>query len=109
MTAAYVNATENAILADEVSYAPPPSKDSTSLEQGQQALYENCDDVKHGTTSKNWEVSREFVHIVKDIGKGTFSKVAKGEAWNIKGMKGLTTVAVKMLKGRWYFEIETYD
>lgn len=109
MTAAYVNATENAILADEVSYAPPPSKDSTSLEQGQQALYENCDDVKHGTTSKNWEVSREFVHIVKDIGKGTFSKVAKGEAWNIKGMKGLTTVAVKMLKGRWCFEIETYD
>ena len=100
MTAAYVNATENAILADEVSFAPSPSKVSTSLEQGQQALYENCDDVKPSTTSKNWEVSREFVHIVKDIGKGTFSKVAKGEAWNIKGMKGLTTVAVKMLKGR---------
>lgn len=98
VTAAYVNATENAILGDEVSFAPPPSKVSTSLEQGQQALYENCDDVKPSTTSKNWEVSREFVHIVKDIGKGTFAKVAKGEAWNIKGMKGLTTVAVKMLK-----------
>ena len=70
------------------------------LSRDNKPFTKNCDDVKPSTTSKNWEVSREFVHIVKDIGKGTFSKVAKGEAWNIKGMKGLTTVAVKMLKGR---------
>ena len=48
----------------------------------------------------DWEVSREFVHIVKTIGKGAFAQVAKAEVWNINGIKGRATVAVKMLKGK---------
>lgn len=51
------------------------------------------------TKLRNWEISREYVQISKVIGTGTFSQVAKGLAWNINGTKGLTTVAVKMLKG----------
>lgn len=51
------------------------------------------------TKLRNWEISREHVQISKVIGTGTFSQVAKALAWNINGIKGLTTVAVKMLKG----------
>lgn len=51
------------------------------------------------TKLRNWEISREYVQISKAIGTGTFSQVAKALAWNINGIKGLTTVAVKMLKG----------
>ena len=51
------------------------------------------------TKLRNWEISREYVQISKVIGTGTFSQVAKALAWNINGIKGLTTVAVKMLKG----------
>ena len=53
------------------------------------------------TKLRNWEISREYVQISKVIGKGAFSQVAKALAWNINGIKGLTTVAVKMLKGMW--------
>jgi len=51
------------------------------------------------TKLRNWEISREYVQISKVIGTGSFSQVAKAFARNINGIKGLTTVAVKMLKG----------
>ena len=47
-----------------------------------------------------WEINREQVKIMKVIGKGAFSQVAKATACNIRGDEEYTTVAVKMLKGR---------
>ena len=50
-----------------------------------------------------WEIKPEQVEIIKVIGKGAFSQVAKATAWNIRGNQEDTTVAVKMLKGRRLF------
>ena len=45
-----------------------------------------------------WEVPRHHVIIEKVIGKGAFGQVAKGTAEGLRGMPGMTTVAIKMLK-----------
>ena len=50
-------------------------------------------------STRSWEISREQVNIIKNIGKGAFSQVAKATAKNIHGNQGDVTVAVKMLKG----------
>ena len=50
-------------------------------------------------SARSWEIHREQVKILKAIGKGAFSQVAKVTAWNINGDKEYSTVAVKMLKG----------
>ena len=50
-------------------------------------------------SARNWELNREQVKILKVIGKGAFSQVAKATAWNIGGDEEYSTVAVKMLKG----------
>ena len=47
----------------------------------------------------SWEISREQVNIIKNIGKGAFSQVAKATAKKVHGNQGDVTVAVKMLKG----------
>lgn len=87
------------ILANaELTTLQSPTSGKMPLDAGQQSIYEACNYVTINATSM-WEVRRENVHIVKEIGKGAFSQVAKAEAWNINGIKGLTTVAVKMLKG----------
>ena len=49
--------------------------------------------------TRSWEISREQVDIIKNIGKGAFSRVAEATAKNIYGSQGVITVAVKMLKG----------
>jgi len=49
-------------------------------------------------SGRTWEINREQVKIIKVVGKGAFSRVAKATAWNINGNKEYTTVAVKMLK-----------
>ena len=48
-------------------------------------------------SARSWEISREQVDIIKNIGKGAFSQVAKATVKNINGQ--VITVAVKMLKG----------
>ena len=50
-------------------------------------------------STKNWEISREHVNIIKVIGNGAFSKVAQATVRDIRGSQESTTVAVKMLKG----------
>ena len=50
-------------------------------------------------STRSWEINREQVKIIKVIGKGAFSQVAKATAWNISGNEKYITVAVKMLKG----------
>ena len=48
--------------------------------------------------TRSWEVPRHHVTIEKVIGKGAFGQVAKGIAEGLRGMPGMTTVAIKMLK-----------
>ena len=48
--------------------------------------------------TRSWEVPRHHVTIEKVIGKGAFGQVAKGTAVRLRGMPGMTTVAIKMLK-----------
>ena len=49
-------------------------------------------------STRSWEISREQVDIIKNIGKGAFSQVAKATVKNINDQE-VITVAVKMLKG----------
>ena len=48
--------------------------------------------------TRSWEVPRHHVTIEKVIGKGAFGQVAKGTAEGLRGMPGMTTVVIKMLK-----------
>ena len=48
--------------------------------------------------TRSWEVPRHHVTIEKVIGKGAFGQVAKGTAEGLRGMPGMTTMAIKMLK-----------
>ena len=50
-------------------------------------------------SARSWEINRELVEIIKVVGKGAFSQVAKATAWSISDNEEYTTVAVKMLKG----------
>ena len=50
-------------------------------------------------SARSWEIKREQVKIIKVVGKGAFSQVAKATAWSISNSEEYTTVAVKMLKG----------
>jgi len=43
------------------------------------------------------------VTIEKIIGKGAFGQVAKGTAIGLRGTPGKTTLAVKMLKCKYFF------
>ena len=71
-----------------------PSGDSTTC-----ASLSGRDYMPLHPSARSWELNREQVKILKVIGKGAFSQVAKATAWNISGDEEYSTVAVKMLKG----------
>ena len=50
--------------------------------------------------TRSWEIPQDKINIVKVIGKGAFGQVAKATVENLHYMKGITTVAVKMLKSK---------
>ena len=50
-------------------------------------------------SARSWEISREQVNVIKAIGKGAFSEVAKATVWNLRDNQEYVTVAAKMLKG----------
>ena len=50
-------------------------------------------------STRSWEIRRRQVNIVKVIGKGAFSQVAKATVNDMRGSQDNLTVAVKMLKG----------
>ncbi|XP_078577731.1 proto-oncogene tyrosine-protein kinase receptor Ret-like isoform X2 [Branchiostoma floridae x Branchiostoma japonicum] len=45
-----------------------------------------------------WEIPRENIVLGETIGEGEFGKVVKAQATNLANVKGVSTVAVKMLK-----------
>ena len=73
----------NTASGDSRTYVPPSSGDYMPLHP----------------SARSWEINREQVKILKVVGKGAFSQVAKATAWNIRDNEDYTTVAVKMLKG----------
>ena len=50
-------------------------------------------------STRSREINREQVNVIKVIGKGAFSEVAKATVWNFRDNKEYITVAAKMLKG----------
>jgi len=72
----------NTESGDSRTYVPPSSGDYVPLHP----------------SARSWEINREQVKIIKVVGKGAFSQVAKATAWNIRDNEDYTTVAVKMLK-----------
>ena len=51
-------------------------------------------------STRSWELNREQVNVIKIIGKGAFSEVAKATIWNFRESQKYITVAAKMLKGK---------
>ena len=61
--------------------------------------------------TRSWEVERNDVKVEKIIGKGAFGQVAKGMAKNLPLRSGTSSVAIKMVKGKFlifiYFTYES--
>ena len=61
--------------------------------------------------TRSWEVKRNDVKVKKIIGKGAFGQVAKGTAKNLPLRSGKSSVAIKMVKGKFlifiYFTYES--
>ena len=82
--------------------AETKNQSSSSVPSGDSATYaasNSGDYMPLHPSTRSWELNREQVKILKVIGKGAFSQVAKATAWNISGNEEYSTVAVKMLKG----------
>ena len=75
------------------------SSNTASGDFGTYAAPSSGDYMPLHPSGRSWEISRELVQIIKVIGKGAFSQVAKATAWSISNNEEYTTVAVKMLKG----------
>ncbi|XP_054919282.1 uncharacterized protein [Dermacentor andersoni] len=50
---------------------------------------------------EQWEYPRENLILEQSLGEGEFGRVVRARARDIGGVRGFTTVAVKMLKGSW--------
>jgi len=57
-------------------------------------------------STRSWEINREQVDIITNIGKGAFSQVAKATVKNINDNQQAITLAVKMLKGYGYLSFK---
>ena len=85
----------------EVSPSESDSRNRTRLSTPQvQSPPQEAEYAPLHPSTRSWEVARNHVTIEKVIGKGAFGQVAKGTAMNLRGRRGKTTVAVKMLKSK---------
>ncbi|KAL9964757.1 hypothetical protein ACROYT_G028438 [Oculina patagonica] len=88
------------IQMDTIAQQVPVLK-STEVTVASSTTYEisnSSDYMSLHPSTRNWEISREQVNIIKIIGKGAFSQVAKATTKNIFGNQKDVTVAVKMLQ-----------
>ena len=83
-----------AVKSDQQSCTNTASGDS-----GTYAAPSSGDYIPLHPSARSWEINRDLVEIIKVVGKGAFSQVAKATAWSISDDEEYTTVAVKMLKG----------
>lgn len=77
----------------------PTGEGSTSPE----SLGPNAEYAPLDVRTRSWEVARNDVKVEKIIGKGAFGQVAAGTAKNLPFRSGTTAVAIKMMKGKFYF------
>ena len=95
-----MNISERLILSEEETVVIQSSPSSNAVPSRRHQMDSEYMSIKGITTKfKKWEVKRENVQISRVIGKGAFCQVAKATVSDINGIKGVTTVAVKMLKG----------
>ena len=62
----------------------------------------NAEYVPLDMRTRSWEVDRNDVKVERIIGKGAFGQVAKGSAKNLPLRSGATTVAIKMVNGKFF-------
>ena len=91
-------------IPNEQEYMPlqgisPTGEGSISPE----SLGPNVEYAPLDVRTRSWEVARNDVKVEKIIGKGAFGQVAAGTAKNLPFRSGTTTVAIKMMKGKFYF------
>ena len=80
----------------------PIEQPSSAAEQAANFTYEipgGEDYMPLHPSPRSWEISREHVEVIKVIGKGAFSDVAKATLRNMRDNQEIITVAAKMLKG----------
>ena len=80
----------------------PATQPSSAMQQDEAVTYEfpgGGDYMPLHPSGRSWEISREQVKVIKVIGKGAFSEVAKATLWNLRDNQKYITVAAKMLKG----------
>ena len=88
-------------IPDELAYMPlhciPPNGEGSvsPLRPAPNVEYEPLD-----MRTRSWEVERNDVKVERIIGKGAFGQVAKGTAKNLPLRSGITSVAIKMVKGK---------
>ena len=88
-------------IPDELAYMPlqgiaPTGEGSISpVSPAPNAEYAPLD-----MRTRSWEVERNDVKVERIIGKGAFGQVAKGTAKNLPLRSKATSVAIKMVKGK---------
>ena len=90
--------------------ADEPDNTPLVITAGEAATPESVSDTQYPTppseymplvpSTRSWELKRTDINVIKIIGKGAFSRVAKATATGVRGVTGKITVAVKMLKGK---------
>ena len=82
--------------------------EATKVNDETQRVAQSADYAPLHPSTRSWEVAKQHVTIEKIIGKGAFGQVAKGTAIGLRGTPGKTTVAVKMLKCKYFFSVGTF-
>ena len=88
-------------IPDELEYMP--LQDISLTREGSASPVSPAQNVKYApldVRTRSWEVGRNDVKVEKIIGQGSFGKVAKGTAKNLPLRSGETSVAIKMVKGK---------
>ena len=92
----------NCCYQKHIEDVEPIEQPSSTVEQAANFTYEipgGEDYMPLHPSRRSWEISREHVEVIKVIGKGAFSDVAKATLRNMRDNKEIITVAAKMLKG----------
>ena len=88
-------------VRDELAYMPLHGISSNG--EGSISPVSSATNVEYAPLdmrTRSWEVERNDVKVEKIIGKGAFGQVAKGTANNLPLRSGATSVAIKMVKGK---------
>ena len=99
-------------IPNELEYMPLQGISPTGERSGSaESPAPNVEYAPLDVRTHSWEVARNDVKVEKIIGKGAFGQVAKGTAKNLPLRSGTSSVAVKMVKGKFlifiYFTYES--